>query len=134
MAYTISLLRLPDGRDARQILDELNSAYDPDAEPVPVILNADQRAAWRRVICRTTIEVGPGEPAEFRDGGMELWWRTPQVGLHYVGESAWIDSTYTLAAWQRAQTIARIVAQETGLVAIDEDGELVAGGESETTR
>jgi len=130
VTYDISFLRVQPGRTFDETMEELNSAYDPDAEPDPMKLTGDQRAAWDRLTQRVSQEVGPIRSDEYLHG-LTLWRDGPagHLQLDYAGDSASIEipcrypDQAALPIMDEAYRIARIVEEESGLEGYDAEVE-----------
>ncbi|MEU2869509.1 hypothetical protein ABZ769_09910 [Streptomyces olivoreticuli] len=128
MTYDIDFMRLQPGRTFQETLDEINAAFDPDAdiELVPMDLTGEQRAVWDRIVRRISREVGPVTTGEFRYS-LTLWRDGPvgRLQLNYDGNSASVQIPYrysgeaALPIVEEAYRIARVVEQESGLVGHD---------------
>ncbi|MFJ8431393.1 hypothetical protein ACIQ9P_08830 [Kitasatospora sp. NPDC094019] len=126
MTYDIHFLRVEAGRTFDETMAEVNSTYDPEAEPGPMRLTGDQRAAWDRLTRRISEEVGPITSEEYlysltlcRDGP------AGRLRLDYAGDSAAIEISYrypgraALPIMAEAYRIARIVEEECGFEGYD---------------
>lgn len=89
MTYDILFLRVLPGRTFDETLEEVNSAYDPDADLEPMNLTVEQRADWDRLLQRISREAGPVTTEVFpysltlwRDGpaGQSSGWLVPRGG------------------------------------------------------
>ncbi|WP_326608085.1 hypothetical protein [Streptomyces sp. NBC_01800] len=79
-------LRVLPGRTFDETLEEINSAYDPDADLKPMNLTGEQRADWDRLMQRILREVGPVTTEEF-PYSLTLWRDGPagHLQLDYGG-------------------------------------------------
>ncbi|MEU1487189.1 hypothetical protein [Streptomyces sp. NPDC005752] len=126
MTYDIMFLRVPPGRTFDETLEEINSAYDPDADLKPMSLTRDQRAAWDRLIQRMSREVGPVTTEKY-PYSLTLWRDGPagHLQLDYAGDSANIEIPYRYPGQQalpimaEAYQIARMIEEESGLEGYD---------------
>ncbi|QQQ77652.1 hypothetical protein IOD16_03825 [Saccharothrix sp. 6-C] len=126
MTYTLLFQRVLPDRTFLETLDEVNAAFDPDAEPVPVDLTDEHRAAWDRITRRVSADPGQVTCEEFPHG-LNLRWTGPEgtLLLDYDGESASIDIAYRYPGpaappiMARAYRIARVVEEESGLEGYD---------------
>ncbi|MCG7524778.1 hypothetical protein MHW47_10050 [Streptomyces sp. OfavH-34-F] len=126
MTYDIVFLRVFPGRTFDETLEEINSAYDPDADLKPMSLTRDQRAAWDRLIQRMSREVGPVTTEEY-PYSLTLWRDGPagHLQLDYAGDSANIEIPYRYPGQQarpimaEAYQIARMIEEESGLEGYD---------------
>nr|WP_223245032.1 hypothetical protein [Streptomyces sp. CBMA156] len=107
-------------------MQEVNSAYDPEAEPAPMNLTGDQRAVWDRLTQRISREVGPITSEEYLYS-LTLWRDGPAgyLQLDYAGDSASVEIPYrypgqaALPIMAEAYRIARMVEEECGLEGYD---------------
>ncbi|MFE2729032.1 hypothetical protein [Kitasatospora sp. NPDC059327] len=126
MTYDIFFLRVQPGRTFEETMEERNAAYDPDAEPAPMNLTGDQRAAWDRLTRRVALEVGPITSEEYlydltlcRDGP------AGRLQVDFAGDSASIEIPYrypgqaALPIMAEAYRMARIIEDESGLEGYD---------------
>ncbi|WP_326815898.1 hypothetical protein OIE61_42245 [Streptomyces sp. NBC_01762] len=126
MTYDILFLRVLPGRTFDETLDEINSAYDPDAELKPMNLTGEQRADWDRLMQRILREVGPVTTEEF-PYSLTLWRDGPagHLQLDYDGDSANVEIPYrypeseALPIMAEAYRIGRMVEEECGLEGYD---------------
>ncbi|WP_042374527.1 hypothetical protein [Streptacidiphilus neutrinimicus] len=126
MTYDIYFLRVEPGRTFDETMQEVNSAYDPEAEPDPMNLTGDQRAVWDRLTQRISREVGPITSEEYLYS-LTLWRDGPagHLQLDYAGDSASIEISYrypgqaALPIMAEAYRIARMVEEECGLEGYD---------------
>lgn len=119
-------LRVLPGRVFGETLEEINSAYDPDADLKLMNLTGEQRADWDRLIQRISREVGPVTTEEF-PYGLSLW-RDGSAGhlrLDYDGDSASIEIPYrypgskALPIMAEAYRLGRMVEEVCGLEGYD---------------
>ncbi|MEU5161652.1 hypothetical protein AB0G74_18865 [Streptomyces sp. NPDC020875] len=128
MTYDIMFLRVPPGRTFDETLTELNSGYDPDADPVPMNLTGELRAVWDELVERVSREVGPVTTEEF-PYSLTLWRDGPagHLQLDYTGDTAGIEIPYrypgrqALPIMTEAYRIARIVEEVGGLEGYDHE-------------
>ena len=126
MTYDIYFVRPQTGRTLLQTLEAANAEFDLDAEPEPMRLTPEQRAAWDRIAQRVSRELGPASCEEFlytlslrREGPEGI------VQLDYSGISAYIHIPYlypgrlALPVLTEAYRIAIVTEQETGLAGYD---------------
>ncbi|MFD4000620.1 hypothetical protein [Streptomyces rubiginosohelvolus] len=126
MTYNIMFLRVLPERTFDETLEEINSAYDPDAELKPMNLTDEDRAGWDRLMQRISREVGPVTTEEF-PYSLTLWRDGPggHLQLDYDGNSATIDIPYrypgseALPIMAEAYRIGRMVEEECGLEGYD---------------
>ncbi|NUS64815.1 MAG: hypothetical protein HOQ46_14360 [Saccharothrix sp.] len=126
MPYTLLFHRVVPGRTFLETLEEINAAFDPDAEPVPMNPTDDHRAVWDRIVRRVSADADRVTCEEFRYS-LNLRWEGPagSLLLDYDGESASIDIAYrypgpaALPIMTRAYRIARVVEEESGLHGYD---------------
>jgi hypothetical protein len=95
VTYDIYFVRPQTGRALLQTLEAANADFDLDAEPEPLRLTPEQRAAGDRIAQRVTCELGPASCEEFlytlclrREGPAGA------VQLDYSGTSASIHIPY----------------------------------------
>lgn len=126
VTYDIFFRRVLPGRTFDETLEEINAAFDPDADPEPMHLTDDQRAVWARILLRISQEVGPVTSEEY-PYSLTLWRDGPAGGLQldYKGDSAYIEIPYhhpgqaALPITAEAYRIARVLEEESGLVGYD---------------
>ncbi|MFD9791513.1 hypothetical protein ACFWXK_11255 [Streptomyces sp. NPDC059070] len=126
MTYDILFLRVKPGSTFDKTMQDRNSAYDPDAEPDPVNLTGDQRAAWDRLTRQVAREVGPITSEEYLYS-LTLWRDGPagHLQLDFAGDSASIEIPYrysgqdALPIMAEAYSLARIIEDEAGLEGYD---------------
>ncbi|MFJ9950877.1 hypothetical protein [Kitasatospora sp. NPDC091207] len=126
MTYDLLFLRVQPGRTFDETMEEFNSAHDPDAEPEPVNLTGDQRAAWDRLTRRISLEVGPIASEEYLYS-LTLWRDGPAgyLRVDFAGHSASIEIPYrypgqaALPIMAEAYHVARIIEDESGLEGYD---------------
>ncbi|MEV8448762.1 hypothetical protein [Streptomyces parvus] len=126
MTYTIMFLRVLPERTFDETLEEINSAYDPDADLKPINLTDEDRAGWDRLVQRIRREAGPVTTEEF-PYSLTLWRDGPSghFQLDYDGNSATIDIPYRYPGSEaspimsEAYRIGRMVEEECGLEGYD---------------
>ncbi|GHF46473.1 hypothetical protein GCM10010218_29690 [Streptomyces mashuensis] len=135
--YEIHFLRVPAGRTYDEVLDDINAAYDPDADPEPMRLTAGQRAVWERLVRRVGEAVGGPVECEEYPSCLTLCRTAPPgyLQLDYDGDSAALQVAYRHAgpdarrAAEELYRVARMVEAETGLQGYDgQAGQPVATG------
>ncbi|MER7255909.1 hypothetical protein [Streptomyces parvus] len=72
MTYTIMFLRVLPERTFDETLEEINSAYDPDADLKPMNLTDEDRAGWDRLVQRIRREAEPAI-SRWRPPGSVAW-------------------------------------------------------------
>lgn len=123
-------LRVHPGRDFGETLEEINSAYDPDAGLKPMNLTGEQRADWDRLVQRVPREIGPVTTEEF-PYSLTLWRDGPagHLRLDYDGVSASIEVPYrypgreALPIMAEAYRLGRMVEEVCGLEGYDHEVE-----------
>lgn len=126
MTYDIDFQRVLPGRTFAETVEEINSAFDPDADPEPMVLTGEQRAVWERITRRISLEVGPITFEEYLYS-LTLWRAGPAGHLQfdYSGDSAFLAVPYrypgpaALPIMAEAYRIARVVEEESGLEGYD---------------
>ncbi|MCC2280564.1 hypothetical protein LKL35_34945 [Streptomyces sp. ET3-23] len=129
MTYDIMFLRVLPGRTFDETLEEINSAYAPDADFKSMSLTRDQQAVWDRLIQRISREGGP-VTTEHCPYSLTLWRDGPagHLQLDYAGDLANIEIPYRYPGQQalpmaEAYQIARMVEEESGLEGYDYEAE-----------
>ncbi|MFJ5229627.1 hypothetical protein ACIQBJ_06945 [Kitasatospora sp. NPDC088391] len=130
MTYDIHFLRVEPGRSFDEAMQEVGSAYDPEAEPDPMNPTDAQRAVWDRLTRRISQEVGPITSEEYLYS-LTLWRDGPagHLQLDYAGDSAFIGIPYrysgqaALPIMVEAYRIARTVEEECGLEGYDAEAD-----------
>jgi hypothetical protein len=89
VTYDIYFVRPQTGRTLLQTLEAANAEFDLDAEPEPLRLTPQQRAAWDRIAQRVMRELRPASCEEFLYT-LSLRREGPEgaVQLDYSGTSA----------------------------------------------
>ena len=130
VTYDILFRQVLPGRTVEETLEEINSAYDPDAASQPMNLTGDQRAVWNKIVQRISREIGPVTTEEYlysltlcRDGP------AGRLQLDYEGDSASIYIPYryprqaALTIMAEAYHIAWIIEEESSLEGYDAEVE-----------
>lgn len=110
-------LRVLPGRTFDETLEEINSAYAPDADVRPMTVTGDELGVWDRLVQRISREVGPVTTEDY-PYSLTLWRDGPagHLQLDYLSDSASIEIPYRYPG-QRALPImaeAYRIARTTG--------------------
>ncbi|MFI6758814.1 hypothetical protein ACIBF5_06665 [Micromonospora sp. NPDC050417] len=134
MTYDIDFVRRRPGRSLVETMEEIVAeeavTYDPEADPQPISLTAEQRAGWERIVRRVAEELGPVTVTEY-PSNLSLWREGPNSYYQFVhrGESAYIEIPYrypheaALPVAVEAYRLGRIVEEETDLEGYDAEVE-----------
>ena len=122
MTYDLHILRVDPGHSAYVALEDLVRLQD---EPQwPSELTQEHLDIWDRIVRRVRGTNGPVTEDVFR-AYAELSLRAPRIRLYYCADHAtvripyWYSGEAALDALRCGYGIARIVAEETGFVAVD---------------
>jgi len=121
VTYDILFRQVLPGRTVEETLEEINSAYDPDAASQPMNLTGDQRAVWNKIVQRISREIGPVTTEEYlysltlcRDGP------AGRLQLDYEGDSA---SIYIPYRYPRQAALTTMAEEESSLEGYDAEVE-----------